>query len=194
MPLGGWFEAKLYVDASSSPLGGASEVTHRVNTPPLPPHPPPAHAPQEHRARLPPVSPVPLDRLGRWEAAQLQQAAARKGLTGRDRAGAGPSLPLSSAAEGESESPRGLPGHGGFQKHGRQRVLPGRVPCQAALPAGAGTRALPQPLPRQPPQAGPGGGGRAVPALGAPQGAWSPAQPRRGFDSREAAPGCLSGG
>lgn len=32
MPLGGWFEAKLYVDASSSPLGGASEATHRVYT------------------------------------------------------------------------------------------------------------------------------------------------------------------
>lgn len=74
------------------------------------------------------------------EAAQLQQAAAGKGLTGGDRAGAGASLPLSSAAEGESEGSRRLSGHGGFQKHGKQRILPGSVPCQATLPAGVGTR------------------------------------------------------
>lgn len=80
------------------------------------------------------MSPVPLDRLRGREAAQLRQAAAGKGLTERDRAGAGRSLPLSSAAKGESEcpggSPRGLPGHGGFQKHGKQRALPGSIPCR----------------------------------------------------------------
>lgn len=86
------------------------------------------------------MSPVPLSPFRGREAAQLQQAPAGKGLTGRDRAGASPSLPLSSAAEGEFEGSRGFPGHGGFQKYGKQRILPGRVPCQPTLPAGVGTR------------------------------------------------------
>lgn len=51
------------------------------------------------------MSPVPLDRLRGREAAQLRQAAAGKGLTERDRVGAGRSLPLSSAAKGEFEFP-----------------------------------------------------------------------------------------
>lgn len=124
MPQGCWFETKLYVYASSSPLGGASEVTHRVYIPPLPPRPPPAHAPQEHRARLPPVSPVPLDRLGGREAAQLQQAAARKGLTGRDKAGAGSAVPL----RGNLRTPEGSVGTE------VSKSTAGSVSCQAECP------------------------------------------------------------
>lgn len=92
-----------YVYPSSAPFGVGSEATtprvHPSSAPSCP-----AGAPG--RGSLPPVSSVPLDWLRGWEAAQLRQAAADKGLTARDRAGAGPSpspsLPLSSAVEKES--------------------------------------------------------------------------------------------